>query len=128
MPAKYIAISRDVAIQPRFGLGFFCEEMVCALRAAAEVAPDLNGDTMVVNSGCEGKHGDGSYHYADRAFDIQWAGNILGSIIPTVEVEQRLLANDWAHRIRQRLGRGWDIVVETTHIHVERDPLKGGMA
>lgn len=125
MPAAYIAFSRDVKIQPFIGVGFLCEEMTQSLKAVAEVAPPLIDNTLVVTAGRDGVHSTRSLHYSDRAFDIQWAGGIMGSIISTTDSERRQLAVDWSWRIKQRLGHGWDVLVETTHIHIERDLLKG---
>lgn len=126
MPARYITLSRDVKIQPRMGIGFLAGVMTYAVRRVAEVAPPLIEDTLVLTSVRDGVHSSRSLHYADLAFDIQWAGEILGSIIAAGPNARREEAERWSHRIRQALGRGWDIVLEDTHIHIERDRLKGG--
>jgi len=63
------------------------------------------GQTMVITSVTDGKHGSLSYHPAGLAFDIRLPPDRFKEEIP--------------QRIRERLGPEFDVIVEETHIHVE---------
>ena len=68
------------------------------------------GSELVVTSTYEGNHGAGSLHYANDAFDFRtpsWFGKLDGE------------------KLAGKLGGGYDVVVESDHIHVEWDPKKG---
>lgn len=90
-------------------------------QVAAETAPALYGDAVVITSGNDGRHSDGSLHYDDKALDIRFMGYRTGAIAVSAGV-QRKVAEEWAKRMRKRLGSAFDIVVEANHIHVEYDP------
>jgi hypothetical protein len=64
---------------------------------------------ITITSGNDGEHMDDSFHYEDKAWDIRTKDKTAE------EVEQMRL------EFVARLGYGWDVVVEKTHIHVERD-------
>ena len=62
----------------------------------------------VCTSGNDGKHGDKSLHYEDRALDIRF-WDVLDS---------------FAKRIRLNLPAYYDVIVEKDHFHIEADPKK----
>jgi hypothetical protein len=67
------------------------------------------GTELVVTSTYEGNHGAGSLHYSNDAFDFRtpsWFGKIEGE------------------KLSGKLGSGYEVVVESDHIHVEWDPKK----
>jgi hypothetical protein len=75
----------------------------------AEVYAEF-GMQCVITSGTDGKHGPKSLHYVGRALDFRTRHLAAG------------VANQIASRCRERLGDGFDIVVEGDHIHGEFDP------
>jgi hypothetical protein len=68
------------------------------------------GYKLVVTCGMNGTHSRGSLHYAGAAFDIR-TGNI------PQEKRQGV-----ADEIRKNLGDDFDVVLETTHCHIEWQP------
>ena len=65
---------------------------------------ESKGRDLYVTSKREGNHGLGSLHYIGKAFDIRGAENVSKNEICDV------------------LGPGFDVVVESNHIHIEHDP------
>ena len=70
----------------------------------------LHGYKCVVTAGRDGKHMEGSKHYDDHALDFR-----------TRDIKQVDL-NPILWEIRQQLGNHYDVVLETTHLHLEWDP------
>ena len=66
----------------------------------------LSSGEMVVTSVRDGKHKEHSLHYVGQAVDLR----------------TRDFTDMWAHYLRNALGKDWDVVVESDHIHVEYDP------
>ncbi len=63
---------------------------------------------LVITSVTEGRHKIGSRHYEGMAFDFRrWS---IQDVTRFVEA------------LRFHLGRHYDVVVESTHVHVEYDP------
>ena len=58
---------------------------------------------LFITSLKDGNHSAGSLHYDGLAFDIRYGA-------PSVK------------KIREALGKNWDVVQESTHIHCEYDP------
>ena len=79
------------------------------MAAAANVA-ELLGLSLTVTSGEDGQHMAGSRHYTGDAIDIRRRNLAAG------QVEQVMGG------LKERLGAGYDVVLERTHIHVEYDP------
>lgn len=79
------------------------------MAAVANVA-QLDELSLTVTSGTDGKHMKGSKHYVGDALDIRTRG---------LDQAQVMLV---ATHISERLGNGYDVVVEKDHIHVEYDP------
>lgn len=67
----------------------------------------INEVELVITSTYEGMHSAGSLHYANLAIDIR------------VPEEDR---GHYRNRIAHALGRDYDVVSETDHIHIEYDP------
>lgn len=74
------------------------------------VLQEEEGVELVVTSGVEGEHSEGSLHYLGLAWDgRKW----------TVPAERRA----WmAERFREELGEDYDVVEEATHFHFEYQP------
>ena len=72
---------------------------------------DLYGMTTVtITSGNDGKHGERSLHYKWQALDFRTFDWPRGK-------SAEIVAN-----IRRRLGKDYDVVLESDHLHVEYDP------
>jgi hypothetical protein len=82
---------------------------IAAAAVNAKNALLLQSDT-VVTSGNDSHHMKGSRHYSDQALDLRTRDLTPAQI------------QAWAVEIRRRLGAGYDVVVESDHIHVEHDP------
>lgn len=77
--------------------------------AAANVASTMEV-TIVITSGTDGKHMDGSKHYTGDALDFR-ISNLTKSQISTFK--QRMAA---------RLGPAYQVLLEPDHVHVEFNP------
>ena len=66
----------------------------------------------IITAGKESGHSAHSLHHDGLALDVR-----------TKDVAQV-----WAGILEERLGVGWDVVVEVDHIHIERDPKKRPLA
>ena len=81
------------------------------IMAAAANAGVVLGVDIVVTSGTDGKHIQGSKHYSGEALDLR-TSNL------TKEQIQGLI-----QELKKRLGTNYDIVLESDHLHVEFDPV-----
>lgn len=81
---------------------------IAAAAVNAKNALALPGDTMIT-SGNDSTHMKGSRHYDDQALDFRTRDLTAPQI------------RAWAAEIRRRLGAGFDVVIESDHIHVEAD-------
>lgn len=103
-------------------------EMSRGLSLALATAPDLFDDILVVTSQCDGNHSAISLHYFGAAWDIRYIGVREGGIsnFEQNEVEalriQKRDAAVWVHNLKNHLGPYWDVMLESTHIHMEYDP------
>jgi hypothetical protein len=83
--------------------------VVTAINIAHDCMKDLAHD-LTITSLADGRHMPGSLHYKDLAIDIR----------------TRLLTEgekqDLATMLKARLGSYYDVVVHSTHIHIEYDP------
>lgn len=68
------------------------------------------GAELVITSGVDGKHGDGSLHYSGLALDYRTS--TLGGYATMVYTKVRALLKPL----------GYDVVLESDHMHVEYDP------
>jgi hypothetical protein len=82
-----------------------------ALGIADLVCEMYAGFELVVTSLKDGKHSDASLHYSGNAFDLRTR--------TMTEEQLGLVYNSLKLRLKPR---GFDVVLEKTHIHVEYDP------
>lgn len=85
------------------------ENMASVLVDMDEIVEMVTGKEMVVTSAREGVHKVGSKHYSGNAVDIR-----------TRELDSAMKER-LAKALRAGLGFMYDVVVESTHIHVEYD-------
>ena len=64
----------------------------------------------VITSTVEGTHSPGSLHYAGQAIDVR---------LPPKRYVSKIV-----NQLKQKLGDDYDVVLESTHIHIEYDPKK----
>lgn len=69
---------------------------------------EATGSEAVVTSTFEGTHSVGSLHYAHKAIDFR---------LPPPKNRAAVVS-----ALKAQLGSGYDVVLESTHIHVEYDP------
>ena len=70
---------------------------------------DLSTD-MVITSGNDSRHLPGSKHYTDEALDFRTK--------TLTKTQQRALTDT----VKRRLGRHYDVILESDHLHIEYDP------
>ena len=68
------------------------------------------GSPTTITAGEDGEHMENSKHYTGEALDFR-----TKYLSPTDKVYLRTL-------IRESLGKDFDVVLESTHLHVEYDP------
>jgi len=76
------------------------------LSEIARIVWNISKEELVITSTYEGNHSEGSLHYANQAIDIR------NSKKP----------GELRQEIAKRLGNDYDILLETSHIHIEYDP------
>lgn len=84
-------------------------EIVRARRIVAQVWQS-RGATVTVTSGLDGTHQAKSLHYEGLAEDYRTSDAPKGQLLGMVS------------EIRALLGGSYDVVLESTHLHVEFDP------
>ena len=84
-------------------------EILLAIVEAREIFRDLGAD-LVITSLLDGTHMPKSLHYKGLAVDLRTRH---------LTKNQRTKARD---RLHVALGPEYDVVLESTHIHVEYDP------
>ena len=67
------------------------------------------GREAVVTSTYEGDHGLNSLHYCNDAIDLRLPRKKLSAVVDELEMQ---------------IGKDFDVVEETNHIHIEYDPAK----
>ncbi len=84
-------------------------QITVAMHEADRIHREMTGMEMVITAIFDGSHMDGSKHYEGNAFDLRrWH---VGSRV-----------KEFIARLRNALGPDYDVVNETTHVHVEYDP------
>ena len=73
---------------------------------------------VVVTSGNDSKHMDASLHYKNLALDFRTGHNWE---TPMMSEEE---AREIRDELKARLGMGFDVVLESDHVHVEWDTKK----
>ena len=80
------------------------------IAAAAANFGESIGKDMIITSGIDGQHMEGSRHYTGEALDFR-----RSHLSPE---ECDLFVGD----LRRRLDRDYDVVLESDHVHCEYDP------
>ena len=84
-------------------------ELVIALQVASAVYVHFN-ETCVITSLLDGKHSRNSLHYCGQAADLR---------IKDINMAKVRLIHE---ELRQRLTDDFDVILESTHIHIEYQP------
>ena len=63
-------------------------------------------DELIITSTYEGDHGEGSLHYANDAIDLRRPPD----------------PDSLVKKLKRGLGKGFDVILENNHIHIEYDP------
>lgn len=71
------------------------------------------GIPLVVTACTDGKHGNNSLHYIGAAIDLRLPSRYANEPNTDIAIVQEL---------RVALGKEWDVVLESDHIHAEHDP------
>lgn len=87
-------------------------EIILLLAIAADVYGEHGADECVVTSCTDGSHSKGSLHYVGLAVDLR--------IWPWQDNADAL--RDVVSDLQHRLGTEYDVVLETSHIHIEYQP------
>ena len=82
-------------------------EMVLAVLVARAYHPT---GAITVTSVVDGKHKVGSKHYVGQAVDLR---------IFDISISQ---AREWVEAIAISLGKQYDVILESDHVHIEFDP------
>ncbi len=86
------------------------------LKSLDKLVKEYTGNELIITSGCEltAKHMQGSKHYTGNAIDIRtWELYAMGKDKLT----------EFSRKLRKLFPKGkYDIVPESTHIHIEFDP------
>ncbi len=107
-------IEEGVSIRPAITI------IILAVMARFE---EMGAPYCMITSACEGKHGENSLHYEGLALDfrIRHLRDPHSSDEDNVAlVKQR--AEQVAAHLREDLGDQYDVVLHSTHIHIEFDP------
>jgi len=88
----------------------FSPEIKHAQKVADNLCRTVCGAEATCTAGFDGKHKYGSKHYDGNAFDLR---------IKYFTPEQR---NDLFQLLKTTLGADYDVVLHSTHIHIEYDP------
>ena len=72
-----------------------------------EIFTLMTGREAVVTSTYEGDHSPNSLHYSNEAIDVRLPSKDGGDVVI---------------KLREYLGKNFDVVPEVSHIHVEYDP------
>ena len=93
------------------------KECISGMHVAAGVFYTCLRRDLVITSVCDGKHKKNSKHYDGDAFDMRtWIDETSGvQMSPDTK-------HDIAVKLAYALGEDWDVVVESTHVHIEHDP------
>ena len=102
---------RRLRIKEGVSLAGLRPEMRTALIWADKVW-NQHGEELCVTCHMEGEHGVGSLHYSGYALDLRTRN--FG------KTEAKIVAD----KLRESLPEGYDVVLESNHIHVEYDAIK----
>ena len=85
------------------------EKMQKVLNTVEEIWDDY-GQEAVITAGRDGTHKKNSLHYSGKALDFR------------IRYFADELHEEIAERLSEELGDAFDVVLHSTHIHVEYDP------
>lgn len=91
-------------------------EMQPVLKEAARLWESL-GQTLVITCARDGMHSPGSWHYYGYAVDLRTFYFEDNGKYAAIRLKQILVA----------YSPYYDVILESTHIHVEYDPKKAGL-
>lgn len=86
-----------------------------ALGAVDAIYYSLLWQEAVITSTYDGNHSPGSLHYQNRAFDVRLPSRIGRNNSTDLDKEAYV-------KIKEALGKDFDVILEDTHIHIEYDP------
>ena len=84
-------------------------ELIVGIMVAERVVTAI-GREFIITSVSDGKHGFGSLHYIGMAFDFRTRH--------MTDAEQEIVKNN----LKASLTDEWDVVLESTHFHIEFQP------
>jgi hypothetical protein len=91
--------------------------MIRILAAISRVEPKVDYPSeVVITSGTDGRHMAGSRHYTGNAIDIR-----------SFNFKSKAVLLDFVAALRGVLGKDFDVVVESDHVHCEFDPKSHSM-
>lgn len=76
------------------------------LNEIAKTVWTRDNEELIITSTYEGSHSEGSLHYANLAVDIR-------------REKERMFA---FNEIKRKMGKDYDVILKTDHIHIEYDP------
>jgi hypothetical protein len=102
-----------ISLKPGVRITGIRNEMIFAHVTVASIYAD-EGYDCIVTAGTDGSHSRGSEHYKGDALDYR-----------TRHIDDHLALDRIVRRVRDALGAEFDVVKESTHLHVEFDPKTG---
>lgn len=87
-------------------------ELVIAFIVANDIYKEYDSE-LVITSVNDSKHSATSLHFSGCAIDLR---------ISTFD--NRILALEATHKIKERLGNDFDVILEDDHIHIEWQPKR----
>lgn len=90
------------------------------LTTARDTAPKFEDSILWVTSANDLTHKKSSKHYSNEAFDLRVKNVSSSDKKGDATQDPAILA--WAAKLRDGLGKNYDVVVEKDHLHVEYDP------
>jgi hypothetical protein len=111
-------IKVKTSVRP-FNVWILCAFVNAALELGLLLPVDDEATNLLVSSGTDGVHKSGSMHGAGWAVDFR---------TKKFTTEQKHALRD---KVKERLGQAYDCILEdeggpNEHLHVERDPIRGG--
>jgi hypothetical protein len=85
-------------------------QALLAIQVAHSVASSLEWEELVITSCSEGRHSRGSLHYVGNAFDLRRSPHSPPDVM------------EFYVRLKECLGKDYDVVLKVDHIHVEYQP------
>ena len=101
---------RRTDADPRCTLTGFRRDLHGEVLEWCELWSAQTGIAVEINHGSDGQHKEGSLHPPGLALDLDTVGDRPDDL------------RDLFSYLTRRLSSSWDIIHETTHIHVEWDP------